>query len=317
MILSEVISRNDEDICISVRFDNHAGSYFCECGDASELNVRDVQQATAIFISHTHIDHFVNFDFFLRHQLGVERTIVICGPEGITEQVQHRLKSYIWNLIEEGSVAYEVREVIDETTHRRSILKPPLWEVELIENEADGDIYSNEKFKVEYTILDHKTPSVSYLFKESDSVNIDMAESGFRGGPWINELKEAFAAKDESRKIKVWNEEHPASELFHLLKINKGATLGVIMDHAANESNHNKIRSLFKDCDKVYIECFYKAEDQEFAEINYHSYSTQSAKVMREAGVKEPIPVHFSRKYSFEQVEELIEEFETALKASD
>jgi len=84
------------------------------------------------------------------------------------------------------------------------------------------------------------------------------------------------------------------------------------MDHAATEANHTKIKELFANCRQVLIESFYKHEDQELAVLNYHSYTTESAKVMNAAKVKEAIPVHFSRKYNEEEVQELIKEFEKA-----
>ena len=96
------------------------------------------------------------------------------------------------------------------------------------------------------------------------------------------------------------------------IDIQKGDTLGIIMDHAATEANHTKIKELFANCRQVLIESFYKHEDQELAVLNYHSYTTESAKVMNAAKVKEAIPVHFSRKYNEEEVQELIKEFEKA-----
>ncbi len=85
------------------------------------------------------------------------------------------------------------------------------------------------------------------------------------------------------------------------------------MDHAANDANHDKIKKLFTHCDKVFIESFYKAEDKEFADSNYHSYSTASAKIMKASQVKTAIPVHFSRKYKADEIEILIAEFNAGL----
>lgn len=61
MFNAEVKSKIEEDICILVNLDNHPWNYLCECGNASDLTVKEVQNSNAIFISHTHIDHFVNF----------------------------------------------------------------------------------------------------------------------------------------------------------------------------------------------------------------------------------------------------------------
>jgi ribonuclease Z len=110
MFQPELKSRPKEDICILLQLDNHAPNYICECGDASDLSVKDAQNADAVFLSHTHIDHFISFDTLLRHQIGGGKRIVVCGPKHITAQVRAKIKGYSWNLIEEGAIVYEVRD---------------------------------------------------------------------------------------------------------------------------------------------------------------------------------------------------------------
>ena len=60
MFFSEVKSRADEDISILIRLANHPWTYICECGDASDLTIKEIRNCKAVFISHTHIDHFIN-----------------------------------------------------------------------------------------------------------------------------------------------------------------------------------------------------------------------------------------------------------------
>lgn len=313
MFRPELKSRIGEDISILVKLDNHPWNYLCECGDASDLSVKEIQNCNAIFISHTHIDHFVNFDAVIRHQIGIQRKVVICGPQGIAEQVQHKIKGYTWNLIEEGSITYEIREVISEEKTIIYQLEPPIWELVKIGEQEGNNIFEEKSFGVSAILLDHKIPTLAYLFKEKDTTKIDIQASGFKGGKWVRELKEAFEKQDQTAIITIDETVYKAEKLFHLLHIQQGDTVGVIMDHAANEANHSKIKTHFYQSRKVFIESFYKAEHKEFAEANYHSYSTMSGKIMRESEVDEPTPVHFSRKYKEEEIKELIQEFEEAL----
>ena len=303
-------SKPDEDICLLFKVANHHWNYLCECGEASELTVKECQNTHAIFISHTHIDHFINFDRVLRHQIGIQRRVVICGPEGISAQVQAKIKGYCWNLIEEGSVIYEIREIISFTDIQIYELKPPDWELKKIGQITDGFLFQNDKFVTRFTLLDHKIPTIAYHFKAHDSINIHLENSGFEGGRWINDLKEAFLQKETERIIEVQNNTYQAGELFHLIKKNRGETFGIIMDHAASPENHRRIQSLFQDCDKVFIECFYQAADKEMAAANFHSYSTESARIMRESAVKLAIPVHFSRRYEAKDLEIIKAEFQ-------
>ena len=314
MFQTQIKSRIGEDICLLIRPDNHAWNYLCECGDASDLSVKEVQNSAAVFLSHTHIDHFVNFDAVIRHQIGIQRRVIICGPAGIGRHVQAKLHAYTWNLIAPDAIVYEIREMISEENILLYELLPPKWELTPI-GQLNGNLLLEDKsFSVSGILLDHKTPSLAYRFKEQDTVSIDLGGSSFKGGKWVRELKAAYEAGEGNRQIQIADQSFRSEELFHLLKVKIGDSVGVIMDHAAHPENHTKIIEHFSGCEKVFIECFYKAEDKEFAATNFHSYSSMSGKVMREAGVKEAIPVHFSRKYQEEEIADLRQEFEVAWK---
>lgn len=307
-------SQPKEDICLLFNVDNHPWNYICECGEASDLSVKDCQNTNAIFISHTHIDHFINFDQILRHQIGIQRRVVICGPLGIAEQVQARIKGYTWNLIQKGAIIYEIREIVSAEEIHFYEVEPPVWELKKIKELQQNTIFENDKFRTNFTTLDHKTPSIAYRFKQHDSININIVKSGFSGGKWVRILKEAFEKADENAEIEIADEKFLAKDLFHLLERKPGATLGIIMDHAANADNHAKIKGLFDNCDKVFIESFYKSEDVEMATANFHSHSTASGQIMKECKVKEAIPVHFSRRYEEEDLEILRGEFYRAFE---
>lgn len=314
MFKAEIKSKINEDICILISPDNDSYNYICDCGEASNLSVKDCQNTNAVFLSHTHIDHFVNFDTILRHQIGVKRRIIICGPEGIIKQVQSRIQSYCWNLIAEDAIVYEVREIQKNSIIKRAELKPPFWNANAMEDLSTETIFKTNKFEVRFTILNHKTPSIAYLFIEYDSTKINIAGTSFKGGKWINTLKDAYRLKEHDAIIAVEDNVFKASDLFHLIHVKKGETLGVILDHAATVENHEKIKQLFFNADTVYIESFYNEEDKAFAKANFHSYSTASGKLMKTCNVKEAIPVHFSRKYKPEAIEVLTSEFKNAFK---
>ena len=310
MFKAEVKSEENEDICILINVDNHKYNYICDCGEAKSLKVKECQNTNAIFLSHTHIDHFVNFDTVLRHQIGANRKIVICGPKGIIEQVQNRIKSYTWNLIKKSAISYEVRELSNGLV-RSVVLNPPFWKQENETYFNKSIIFEEKDFHVEYEVLDHKIDSIAYLFKAKDKIKIKL-EKGFKSGKWVSDLKTAFIKNNKEQVILVDKQEFLAKNLFYMIKVEKGKKLGIIMDHAANKENHQKIKAKFFRSDEVYIECFYKDEDKDLANKNYHSHASMSGQIMRESEVKNAIPVHFSRKYRAKEREEIVEQFEKA-----
>lgn len=312
MIQAEIKSLLREDISILIKIANTGKHYLCDCGEASQLTVKEIQSVSAVFISHTHIDHFSNFDGIFRHQIGSGERVVICGPKNIHHQIEARLKSYTWNLIDEKAIEYEIREIISPEEINVYILRPPHWNLELIKTQKF--LFEDDQVKVEFAILDHKTDSIAYLFKEKDSVTFHEEASGFRKGKWISELKTAFENKDEDKEIEIEGTVYKACDLFHLLTRNQGYRLGVIMDHAADQENYEKIKAVFSEADLVYIESFYKDSDQEFAKLNYHSFASASGKIMKDCQVKEAVPIHFSRRYTETDVIEIETAFYKAFR---
>jgi ribonuclease Z len=312
MLQAEIKSLLKEDISILITIPNSGKHYLCDCGEASLLTVKEVQSISAVFISHTHIDHFSNFDGIFRHQIGSGEKVVICGPKNIHQQVEARLKSYTWNLIDEKAIEYEIREIVSEDEINIYTLRPPYWNLELINTQ--NFLFEDEYVNVDFAILDHKTDSIAYLFKEKDSVTFNENASGFRKGKWISELKTAFENNAGDKEIEIEGNLYKTSELFHLLTRNAGYKLGVIMDHAADEGNYEKIRAVFGGANLVYIESFYKDTDQEFAKINYHSFASASGKIMNECKVKEAIPIHFSRRYTESDQKEIETAFYKAFR---
>lgn len=312
MIQAEIKSLLREDISILIKIANSGKHYLCDCGEASQLTVKEIQSVSAVFISHTHIDHFSNFDGIFRHQIGSGERVVICGPTNIHHQIEARLKSYIWNLIDEKAIEYEIREIISPEEINVYILRPPHWNLELIKTQ--NFLFEDDQVKVDFAILDHKTDSIAYLFKEKDSVTFHEEASGFKKGKWISELKTAFENNDTDLEIQIEGAAYKAVDLFHLLTLNPGHKLGVIMDHAADEENYTKIKTVFNEANLVYIESFYKDSDQEFAKLNYHSFASASGKIMKECQVKEAVPIHFSRRYTETDVIEIETAFYKAFR---
>ncbi|MFZ4931200.1 peptidase [Chryseobacterium sp. Mn2064] len=312
MLQAEIKSLLKEDISILIKVPNSGKHYLCDCGEASLLTVKETQAISALFISHTHIDHFSNFDGIFRHQIGSGEKVVICGPKNIHHQVEARLKSYTWNLIDENAIEYEIREIISEKEIHVYRIRPPFWNLESVKTQ--DFLFEDEYITVDFTILDHKTDSVAYLFKEKDSVTFHENASTFKKGKWIGELKTAFENNNADREIEIEEAMHKASDLFHLLTRNPGYKLGVIMDHAAIEDNYQKIKTVFEGADLVYIETFYKDADQEFANLNYHSFASASGKIMNDCQVKQAIPIHFSRRYTESDQQEIETAFYKAFK---
>src|SRR5207245_10272601 len=87
----------------------------------------------AVFVSHTHMDHFMGFDQLLRLLLARDATVRLYGPTGLADCVEGQLRGYTWNLTGEYAFTIEVadnhdREVTDwrYAARRRLVLELPI-----------------------------------------------------------------------------------------------------------------------------------------------------------------------------------------------
>ena len=82
----------DPALYIETLFERRALQF--DLGDIAALSPRKVQRLDHIFVSHTHIDHFIGFDRLLRLLVGREKTVSLYGPDGFIDQVAHKLAGY-------------------------------------------------------------------------------------------------------------------------------------------------------------------------------------------------------------------------------
>lgn len=95
-----------------------------DLGDVSRLSPRKILRISDVFVSHTHMDHFVGFDQVLRICLGPRSRLRLFGPPGFIDRVEHKLVAYTRNLVHkyENDFTLDVTEVdIDGQAHSASV----------------------------------------------------------------------------------------------------------------------------------------------------------------------------------------------------
>ena len=97
----------DPGLFVEVRWSKRALLF--DLGRNDALSPARLLRAQDIFISHTHMDHFIGFDTLLRVALGRGTTLRIHGPPGLISNVQGKLQGYTWNLVDGYPLTIEVR----------------------------------------------------------------------------------------------------------------------------------------------------------------------------------------------------------------
>lgn len=285
-----------------------------DLGDLSALSNGALLKVSHVFVSHTHIDHFIGFDRLLRSLFGREKTVTIFGPKNIIQNVAGKLAGFTWNLVDQydESLTIEVVEVRESGLLKgtfRAIERFQLCD-ERQEPFVDGMIVDDPTFTVRTAILEHRVPCLGFALEEKPHVNIDkdkLESMKAEPGPWLNELKKSVLRDDsESTLIEVpfkepggfRTEDIPLRQLKNdLVEVFPGQKIGYVVDTVFNDRNRKKIVDLVDSSDIFFCESPFLADEEERGQARYHLTSRQAGTLAREAGVKQLQVFHFSSRH--------------------
>jgi len=293
-------------------------AFLVDLGDIHALAPRHLLRVTHLFVTHTHMDHFYGFDYFVRVLLGRDKTVHLYGPPGFIENVEGRLSSYTWNLIHLN------REVLDLRVHewdggpllrgasfssRNAFKKRPLASRLLEGNllcEAGG-------VQVRAAVLDHKIPVLGFRIDEPPRLNIcreRLGRLGLKPGPWLRELKEALSeGLPPSTPIELPSgEKRPLEELrAQIVKTTPGWSVGYLTDLIYSRENIAAAKRLLSGVHTLFIEARFAHRDLELAEEHHHLTAWQAGDIARRLGAERVVPFHFSPRYRGREEEQLRE----------
>ena len=283
-----------------------------DLGDIFSLSARDILKISHIFITHTHMDHFIGFDRLLRLVLGRDQDLYMYGPENFIKNVEGKLSGYSWNLVKNYTnlLALHVTEVHDDHLVTKDYICQNgfIPASKAVEHPFNGPLHKEPSFSVFTRILDHSIPCLGFTLKERLHVNImkdAVAELGLEIGPWLKEFKQALFNNqnlDSEFEVKYGRKQH--KKIFVLGDLTKqialitpGQKVSYVADVVYNESNIEKIVELVKNSDHLFIEASFLEKDRDIAEKKCHLTAWQAGLIAGKAGVKQLTPFHFSPRY--------------------
>jgi ribonuclease Z len=297
---------SDPGLLIDFRFGRRALLF--DLGDNTPLSPRQLLRVTHAFVSHTHMDHFSGFDRLLRVCLHRTAPLCLIGPAGFGDRVEHKLKAYTLNLLDEQSCdfvitvaefgdngvdgAYEFRA--REAFRRRA--KPYV-------GLQPGILLDEDEFRISGAVLDHGIPCLAFAFEEKVRVNVwgeGLKALGLPIGPWLKEAKRAVrrGEPDDIRIVVGGDRSIPLGVLKqHALRSALGQKIAYVVDVASHDRNIEKIVALAKAADQLFIEAAFLDADAEIAAQRCHLTARQAGEIARRAGVARFVPFHFSARY--------------------
>lgn len=298
-----------------------------DLGTLTRLPPRKILRTSHVFVSHTHIDHFIGFDHLIRLCLGREKRLLLFGPPGFLDQVCHRLASYSWNLVYGYATDFTViaTEIHPDGSglrcefHCRRGFKA---ENACSYHFSGNVILDEENFRVRAAFLDHKIASLGFSLEEKAHVNVmknRLDEMGLAVGPWLRELKRAIlrGAPDDTpiRAMARDNRCEIACRLGELrgraVHMVAGQKVCYVTDAGYTQENREKILTLATGADHLFIEAAFLDSEAERATARSHLTARQAGELARACAATRVTPFHFSPRYTGRE-QELRDEFEAA-----
>lgn len=307
----------DPALFVDVLFERRALLF--DLGDIATVPPRKLLRTSHVFVSHTHMDHFVGFDRLLRICLGRDRPLALFGPERFIDQVEHKLAAFTWNLVENYAIDLELtaHEVTASGTLRRASFNsrerfarhdlPP----QALEH---GRLLVEPAFEVRCAVLDHQTPCLGFAVQEAVHVNVwrnRLADLGVEPGPWLREAKHAILAGaddgtvvaaralggDTERTITLGTLRRRA------LQVVPGQKFAYVTDVANHAGNVQHIVELAEEADLLFIECTFLDADAADAARKSHLTARQAGAIAAAARASVLVPFHFSPRYAGREAE--------------
>ncbi|MDA8138448.1 MAG: MBL fold metallo-hydrolase, partial [Desulfobacteraceae bacterium] len=284
-----------------------------DMGDLGALAPNDLVKIEHVFISHTHMDHFIGFDHLLRSLLGRDKTLYLYGPKGFLDNVAGKMRAYTWNLVQNYAEALTVRvteidedEVIQKTFDCRAGFMPSQPKITPREGNT---IYRCPAFTVQTTILDHQIPCLAFSLQEQFHVNIlkpQLDAMGLTVGPWLTSFKHLlFGNADPATEVDVTTADgdhlkrsYGLGELRdRIASITRGQKIVYVADALYSPDNEEKIVALARNADHLYIEAAFLESEADIARAKFHLTARQAGLLARKANAAQMSIFHHSPRY--------------------
>ncbi|HSQ04318.1 MAG TPA: ribonuclease Z [Burkholderiales bacterium] len=315
----------DPGLYVALRWQGTALQF--DLGRLDRFPAAEILKLTHVFVSHTHIDHFIGFDRLMRLFLAREATIALFGPPGIIRNVSGKLAGYTWNLVEGYPFVLDVHEVYPDRIERVRLRATTAFAIEPTGTQPfSGVLHENSTLAVRAVHLDHRIPCLGFAVAEKNHLNVrtdELERLRVPAGPWLNQLKDAIRTgqSDDAVITARWPQQGSEQRMKfrlgdlrdRLVVETPGQKLAYVVDTLFSKENLAKIVALAGNADIFFCESLFLDEDRDQALKRYHLTARQAGTLARLAGVKRLEVFHFSPRYDG-MADRLYAEAEAALR---
>lgn len=303
----QVLGPPDGDNALLVRVDTgqQVSHLLFDCGEAClySLSLGEIQSIDHLFFSHLHMDHVCGFDTFFRANFDRnDRVNHLWGPPGTAKTLHHRFQGFTWNLITDHASTWLVHD-IDPTrvlVHRFELADTFALDHPGENTPHGGCVWEGPGYSIEVLFLDHGIPSVGYVVREPEKVNVNpekLSSLGLKPGAWIKQLR--GPAAEPGKSILVEGRERDLASLqADLLVRSPGTALAYLTDFHAEAEVLASIAARLHGVHTLICESQYRHTELELARKNHHMTATLVATLARSARVEQLVLFHLSSRYT-------------------
>jgi len=304
----------DPGLYVEVRWARRALLF--DLGENTALSPTQLLRTQDIFVSHTHMDHFIGFDRLIRVALGRGKHLKLYGPPDLINNVMGKLRGYTWNLVDGYPLTIEVQEfhpdhIRPTLFHAKEGFVPREQQPIAADHRGIFPMLEESHMTVRAVSLNHRIPSFGFVLEEPFHINIHkerLHNAGLPVGSWLKEVKQhIWAGQPNSYRFTatLYFEHRKEEREFCLGEIRKqfttitrGQKIAYVVDCRYDQENEEKIVELAHDADVFFCEAPFLDQDQEKAQSRYHLTAKQAGILARKAQVRDLVVFHFSPRYT-------------------
>jgi ribonuclease Z len=295
----------DNALLVGIHTGQHIHRLLFDCGEdcVTSLSVAETQAIDHVLFSHLHMDHIAGFDSLFRRTFNrTTKPNLIWGPPATAEIIQHRLRGFMWNLVDQLDASWWVHDIWPDRVERVRYDARQAFAIAHPDapQPRSGPLIAHAEYSVEAVTLQHGTPSLGYVVRAAPRRNIDterMQLLGLTPGAWLQQVK--HPQPGDAPYIIIAGQEWAVAALRAQLVVEQsGESLAYLTDFYLEQAAREQVLNVIRGCTILICESQYRSSDAELARRNFHMTSVMAARLAADAGVGRLVLFHLSERYT-------------------
>lgn len=303
-----LVNGSTGDAALYLDFPGEDNALQLDAGELHRLTRAELQDITALLLSHHHMDHMVGLGRLIRYTLDTDKEVQVIGPPGTIERFEHALHAVQHMRFPFMKVRYLVREVhaLDQPQPQarfacqQGFAREPLDDAPAARR---GLLLDLPEARVRCAPASHTMPCLAYAIEVKRGYRYDPIKAAgrpLRPGRWVAEATAALR-KPRASRPRVIQIDGARFELEQLrddyLSHAPATKLAWITDTRQEPETWPGLVELARGATRLYCDAYYRAAQHKQAQTHGHLTAPQAAELATEAEVDQLWLMHLAPRY--------------------